>query len=178
VPDVHDFARTMEGVVLFVVVTALGMRTARSSIKWNQQGIVAGGTVATRRLVWSQITGFEQAGGASLVANRDAVGLWETFTTVPQPDGTTALRAAVNGRYVTAEQAGIQPLIANRTAVGPWEKSPSPVPETDPRLSTTRAPQSSRDATKIGVQQDRSCCGTNRVRTGPGRSHHGRVPPR
>ncbi len=55
----------MEGVVLFVVVTALGMRTARSSIKWNRQGIVAGGTVATRRLVWSQIAGFEhrEAGG-------------------------------------------------------------------------------------------------------------------
>jgi len=43
VSDVHDFARIMEGVVLFVVVTALGMRTARSSIKWNRQGIVAGG---------------------------------------------------------------------------------------------------------------------------------------
>jgi len=64
----------------------------------------------------------DQAGAAPLIANRAAIGPWETFTTVPQPDGTVALRAAVNGRYVTAEHAGAQPLIANRTVVGPWEK--------------------------------------------------------
>ncbi len=81
--DVHDFARIMEGVVLFVVVTALGMRTARSSIKWNRQGIVAGGTVATRRLVWSQITGFEhrEAGGPG-VRLRD--GRWVRLVPYPR----------------------------------------------------------------------------------------------
>jgi len=43
VSDLHDFARIIEGVVVFVVVTALGVRTARSSIKWNRQGVVGRG---------------------------------------------------------------------------------------------------------------------------------------
>jgi hypothetical protein len=63
----------------------------------------------------------ENAGAAALVANRDAVGLWEQFTLVTNADGSIALRAAVNGKYVCADDAGAAPLIANRDTVSTWE---------------------------------------------------------
>jgi hypothetical protein len=58
----------------------------------------------------------ENAGAAALIANRDAVGLWERFDRVDLGGGRIALRAQVNGRYVTA---GTAPLIADATAAGP-----------------------------------------------------------
>ena len=61
-------------------------------------------------------------GAASLIANRTAVGLWETFQLLHNGDGSVTLRAAVNSQLVTAENAGAAALIANRTAVGPWEE--------------------------------------------------------
>jgi hypothetical protein len=61
-------------------------------------------------------------GAASLIANRAAVGLWESFDRVNNSDGTISLRARANNQYVTADNAGAAPLIANRTAIGPWEK--------------------------------------------------------
>jgi hypothetical protein len=57
-----------------------------------------------------------------LIANRGAVGSWETFQLVHNPDGSISLKAGVNGKYVTAENAGGAALIANRTAIGPWEE--------------------------------------------------------
>jgi hypothetical protein len=62
----------------------------------------------------------ENAGAEALVADRDALGAWETFTMINNPDGTVSFRA-VNGKYVCAELAGADPLIANRDAIGPWE---------------------------------------------------------
>ncbi len=44
----------------------------------------------------------ENAGANPLVANRAAVGAWETFARVNNPDGTISLRATVNNRYVVA----------------------------------------------------------------------------
>ena len=64
----------------------------------------------------------ENAGAAALIANRAAVGQWETFALIRNPDGSISLRAAANGRLVTAENAGTAPLIANRTAIGSWEE--------------------------------------------------------
>jgi len=58
----------------------------------------------------------------SLIANRSAVGPWETFSVIHNSDRTVSLRALVNGRYVTAECRGLDALIANRTVIGPWEK--------------------------------------------------------
>jgi hypothetical protein len=57
----------------------------------------------------------ENAGAAALIANRDAVGLWERFDRFDLGGGVVALRAQVNGRYVTA---GSAPLIATATTVG------------------------------------------------------------
>lgn len=63
----------------------------------------------------------DNAGASALIANRTAVGPWETFDVVDAGQGAVALRAHANGLYVTADNAGALPLIANRTAVGPWE---------------------------------------------------------
>ena len=64
----------------------------------------------------------ENGGNSALIANRAAVGLWETFARVTNSDGSVSFRAQVNGRYVVAENSGAAPLIANRTAIGAWEK--------------------------------------------------------
>jgi len=64
----------------------------------------------------------ENAGRQPLIANRAAIGLWETFALLHNGDGSISLRAQVNGMYVTAEAAGSQSLIANRSAIGTWEE--------------------------------------------------------
>jgi hypothetical protein len=61
------------------------------------------------------------AGAAPLIANRAAIGPWETFDRIDLGNGNIALRARANGLLVCADNAGAAPLIANRTAVGQWE---------------------------------------------------------
>jgi hypothetical protein len=63
----------------------------------------------------------ENAGAQPLIANRTAVGAWETFDLLDAGGGNVALRSHSNNMYVCAENAGAQPLIANRTAIGLWE---------------------------------------------------------
>jgi hypothetical protein len=62
----------------------------------------------------------ESAGAQPLIANRDAIGPWETFTLVPL-NNSIALRSEANGRYVCSETNGADSLIANRAAVRIWE---------------------------------------------------------
>ncbi len=89
------------------------------------QKIQAGGSggqrVGVRSQVNSRLVCAESAGGASLIANRSALGPWETFTMIDMGGGAVALRAQANNMYVCAEAAGSQPLIANRYSVGLWE---------------------------------------------------------
>jgi beta-glucosidase len=63
----------------------------------------------------------DNAGASPLIANRTAIGPWETFDMINEGNGTIALRAHANGEYVCADNAGASPLIANRTTVGQWE---------------------------------------------------------
>ncbi|MFD4530426.1 xylosidase [Streptomyces sp. NPDC058470] len=63
----------------------------------------------------------DDAGAASLVANRTAVGPWEQFDVLDAGGGNIALRSHANDNFVTAENAGAKPLIANRTAIGSYE---------------------------------------------------------
>jgi hypothetical protein len=63
----------------------------------------------------------DNAGASPLIANRTAVGPWESFDLIGNSDGSVSLRAHANGDIVTADNAGASPLIANRTAVGAWE---------------------------------------------------------
>jgi type 1 glutamine amidotransferase len=83
---------------------------------------LSGGNVALRSRANGQYVCAENAGNNPLIANRAAVGSWETFALIRNGDGTVSLRATVNNRYVTAENAGAAALIANRTAIGLWEK--------------------------------------------------------
>ena len=55
-----------------------------------------------------------------MVANRPAVGPWETFKFIWLPGNTLALRA-LNGQHVCAENGGGREVVANRNDIGPWE---------------------------------------------------------
>jgi len=83
---------------------------------------LSGGNVALRSKATGLYVCAENAGAAPLVANRAAIGGWETFARVDNADGSVSFRAQANGRYVAAENAGAAALIANRTAIGTWEK--------------------------------------------------------
>ena len=60
----------------------------------------------------------ENAGASRLIANRTAIGPWETFDLINNADGSVSFRAHANGDIVDAENAGAAPLIADATAVG------------------------------------------------------------
>ncbi|HEY2672087.1 MAG TPA: lectin [Rugosimonospora sp.] len=63
----------------------------------------------------------DNAGASALIANRTAVGTFETFDLVDAGGGSVALRAHANNMYVCADNGGASALIANRTAIGTWE---------------------------------------------------------
>ncbi|WP_328917279.1 MULTISPECIES: glycoside hydrolase family 3 C-terminal domain-containing protein [unclassified Streptomyces] len=63
----------------------------------------------------------ENAGAAALIANRTAIGPWETFDEIDLGNGTVALRAHANNKYVTAPNNGAGSLIASSTSVGAAE---------------------------------------------------------
>ncbi|MGD0952150.1 MAG: SdrD B-like domain-containing protein [Methanotrichaceae archaeon] len=62
----------------------------------------------------------EDSGGQQVVANRNAIGAWETFKLIDRGNGNYALQAS-NGQYVCAEDGGGQQVVANRNAIGAWE---------------------------------------------------------
>ena len=88
---------------------------------WEKFTVVdaGGGLVALRCVANNLYVCAESAGGATLRANRSAVGAWEKFAWIDNADGTGSLLANINARYACSEGAGV---IANRTAIGPWEK--------------------------------------------------------
>jgi hypothetical protein len=63
----------------------------------------------------------ENKGADPLIANRDAVGDWESFDLVDLGNNRVSLKAVINNKYVCAENKGALPLIANRGSVGEWE---------------------------------------------------------
>ena len=68
----------------------------------------------------------EGGGGGAVVANRGALGAWETFTLHDLNggnlvDGNKVTLQAANGKYVCAEGGGGGAVVANRGAVGAWE---------------------------------------------------------
>jgi hypothetical protein len=60
------------------------------------------------------------SGNGSMVANRDAIGAWETFQVVPLADGWVALKTS-SGHYVCAEGGGGGAISTDRVAPGIWE---------------------------------------------------------
>src|SRR5205823_11849823 len=64
-----------------------------------------GGNIALRALANNMYVCAENAGASSLIANRTAVGAWETFTEIDAGNGNSALLAMANNRFVCAENA-------------------------------------------------------------------------
>ncbi|VVB64141.1 Peptidase family C25 [uncultured archaeon] len=62
----------------------------------------------------------ENGGGNGVVANRNAVGAWETFRLIDLGNGNVALRAA-NGQYLCAENGGGGAVEAKSNGIGAWE---------------------------------------------------------
>jgi hypothetical protein len=81
-----------------------------------------GSVISLRAHANNNIVTADNAGAAPLIANRTAIGQWEQFDLISNPDGSISLRAHANNEIVTADNAGAAALIANRTAVGPWEE--------------------------------------------------------
>ncbi|HEY2672088.1 MAG TPA: GDSL-type esterase/lipase family protein [Rugosimonospora sp.] len=63
----------------------------------------------------------ENAGASALIANRTAIGSWETFDLLDAGNGNVALRSHADNMIVTAQNAGASSLIASSTAIGLWE---------------------------------------------------------
>ena len=61
----------------------------------------------------------DNAGASPLIANRTAIGPWETFDLISNSDGSVSLRAHANNDYVAASAS---PLIANSTSIGSAEE--------------------------------------------------------
>jgi alpha-L-fucosidase 2 len=80
------------------------------------------GSVSLRAHANNNIVTADNAGASPLIANRTAIGTWEQFDLINNPDGSVSLRAHANNNIVTADNAGASPLIANRTAIGGWEE--------------------------------------------------------
>jgi hypothetical protein len=81
-----------------------------------------GSVVSFRAHANGDIVTADNAGASCLIANRTAIGTWEEFDLINNPDGSISLRAHANGDIVTADNAGASCLIANRTAIGTWEE--------------------------------------------------------
>lgn len=63
----------------------------------------------------------EDSGGREIVANRNALGAWETFGLIDLGQNRIALKAA-NGQFVSAELGlADAPLVANRNWIKQWE---------------------------------------------------------
>lgn len=93
-----------------------------TGLSWASGPRPADSVVALRSMANNKIVAAESAGGAPLIANRDAVGSWERFTLQRLGGSEVALRASVNGRFVCADSGGAAPLVANRTAAQGWEQ--------------------------------------------------------
>jgi hypothetical protein len=81
--------------------------------------LAAGRTVALAAAN-GQFVCAERGGGGEVVANRAALGPWETFSMNTTADGKVSLRCA-DGHFLCAEGGGGRELVANRTSPGPWE---------------------------------------------------------
>ncbi len=85
------------------------------------QGILQGfGCLVALRGTSGHYVCAEGGGGQAVVANRGAVGGWESFNLIYLDRDRVALQA-YNGNYVCAEGGGGQALVANRSAIGAWE---------------------------------------------------------
>jgi hypothetical protein len=81
--NVHRVDRVIEGVAFFALMIVFAVRTAKSSITWDQQGVVGRSTQPTRRLPWSAIGCFEHREFCGLGA-RLHTGRWVPLMPYPR----------------------------------------------------------------------------------------------
>jgi parallel beta-helix repeat protein len=114
--------------------TVTGLKSGTSAYLNNSTGFSAtvsdnswqgtttpSGVVSMRAHANNMYVTADNAGASPLIANRTAIGAWESFDLINNSDGSISLRSHANNDYVTADNAGGSPLIANRTAIGAWE---------------------------------------------------------
>ena len=90
--------------------------------KWSDSLVVSSGlpaNIALRAFNGQYVTAIG-GGGGQVLANRNAIGPWETFRLINRGGGNIALRAS-NGQYVTAVGGGGGQVLANRNTIGPSE---------------------------------------------------------
>jgi hypothetical protein len=63
----------------------------------------------------------EGGGGREVLANRGAIGAWETFTLARSSFGSNIGLQAASGHYLVAEGGGGREVLANRGGLGAWE---------------------------------------------------------
>jgi hypothetical protein len=93
-----------------------------SSFKITGSATTTPGVISLKAHANGDYVCVDNAGAAALIANRTAIGVWESFDLINNADGSISLRSHANNDYVTAENAGAAALIANRTAIGGWEE--------------------------------------------------------
>lgn len=81
--NVHRGGLVIVGVAECALMVVFAVRTSKSSVRWNRQGVVGRWTGATRQLVWSEISAFEHREPGSLgVRLRD--GRWVRLMPYPR----------------------------------------------------------------------------------------------
>ncbi|RPJ07753.1 MAG: hypothetical protein EHM28_06130 [Spirochaetaceae bacterium] len=68
-----------------------------------------------------QYVSAENTWNSPCIANKNKIGLWESFAIINLGNNKIALRSMGNDLHVCAENGGNSPLVANRAVVGPWE---------------------------------------------------------
>jgi hypothetical protein len=114
--------------------TVTGLKSGASAYLDNSTGFSAtvsnnswqgtptpSGVVSLRAHANNEYVSADNTGASPLIANRTAIGSWESFDLINNADGSISLRSHANSEYVSADNAGANPLIANRTAIGGWE---------------------------------------------------------
>ncbi|HEY0808335.1 MAG TPA: hypothetical protein VGD84_24925, partial [Pseudonocardiaceae bacterium] len=108
----------------FAQVTGTPATTAKhlGSVQIGLDATSRSSVISLRAHANNMIVTADNTGSSPLIANRTAIGTWEQFDLINNPDGSISFRAHANNNIVTADNAGAAPLIANRTAIGPWEE--------------------------------------------------------
>ena len=109
----------------FAQVTGTRATTAKHlgnvKIGLDGTGGTPGTVISLRSRANGQYVTADNAGASPLIANRTAIGPWESFDRINNADGSISLRAHANGKLVAADNAGAAPLLAKNTAIGSWE---------------------------------------------------------
>ena len=112
---------TTAGTSTVTVTATSGTQSGSATFTWTVNSTSPSTVISLRAHANTRYVCADNAGASPLIANRTAIGAWETFDVLNAGNGNIALRSHANNMIVTAENAGASALIANRTAIGSWE---------------------------------------------------------